>query len=64
MSRVNRGSEPLGQRQPVYYTGVHHVSYEPLNPDGKLMFELKIENHRTLVNAQASAAVPRLAFAK
>jgi 4-hydroxy-2-oxoheptanedioate aldolase len=36
----------------------------PLNPQGELMLGLKIENHRALVNAQASAAVPGLAFAE
>ena len=36
----------------------------PLNPDGELMLGLKIENRRALENAEASAAVPGLAFAE
>jgi 4-hydroxy-2-oxoheptanedioate aldolase len=36
----------------------------PLNPDGELMLGLKIENRRALANAEASAAVPGLAFAE
>jgi len=36
----------------------------PLNPDGELMLGLKIENRRALGNAEASAAVPGLAFAE
>jgi 4-hydroxy-2-oxoheptanedioate aldolase len=36
----------------------------PLNPDGELMLGLKIENRRALENAEATAAVPGLAFAE
>ena len=36
----------------------------PLNPEGELMLGLKIENRRALENAEASAAVPGLAFAE
>lgn len=36
----------------------------PLNPDGELMLGLKIENHRALQNAEASVAVPGVAFAE
>ena len=36
----------------------------PLNPAGELMLGLKIENRRALENAEASAAVPGLAFAE
>jgi 4-hydroxy-2-oxoheptanedioate aldolase len=36
----------------------------PLNPDGELMLGLKIENRRALEHAEASAAVPGLAFAE
>jgi 4-hydroxy-2-oxoheptanedioate aldolase len=36
----------------------------PLNPDGELLLGLKIENRRALENAEASAAVPGLAFAE
>jgi 4-hydroxy-2-oxoheptanedioate aldolase len=36
----------------------------PLNPDSELMLGLKIENRRALDNAEASAAVPGLAFAE
>jgi 4-hydroxy-2-oxoheptanedioate aldolase len=36
----------------------------PLNPDGELMLGLKIENRRALENAEASAAIPGLAFAE
>jgi 4-hydroxy-2-oxoheptanedioate aldolase len=36
----------------------------PLNPDGELMLGLKIENRRALANAEASAAIPGLAFAE
>jgi 4-hydroxy-2-oxoheptanedioate aldolase len=36
----------------------------PLNPEGELILGLKIENGRALENAEASAAVPGLAFAE
>jgi 4-hydroxy-2-oxoheptanedioate aldolase len=36
----------------------------PLNPDGELLLGLKIENRRALENAEASAAIPGLAFAE
>jgi 4-hydroxy-2-oxoheptanedioate aldolase len=36
----------------------------PLNPDGELLLGLKLENRRALENAEASAAVPGLAFAE
>ena len=36
----------------------------PLNPDGEIMLGLKIENRRALANAEASAAVPGIAFAE
>ena len=36
----------------------------PLNPDGELLLGLKIENRRALEHAEASAAVPGLAFAE
>ena len=36
----------------------------PLNPGGELMLGLKIENKRALVNADASAGVPGIAFAE
>jgi 4-hydroxy-2-oxoheptanedioate aldolase len=36
----------------------------PLNPDGELMLGLKIENRRALDHAEASAAIPGLAFAE
>ena len=36
----------------------------PLNPSGELMLGLKIENRRALVQAEASVAVPGIAFAE
>ena len=36
----------------------------PLNPEGEIMLGLKIENKRALANAEASAAVPGIAFAE
>jgi len=36
----------------------------PLNPDGELMLGLKIENRVALANAEATAAVPGVAFAE
>ena len=36
----------------------------PLNPSGELMLGLKIENRRALVQAEASIAVPGIAFAE
>jgi 4-hydroxy-2-oxoheptanedioate aldolase len=36
----------------------------PLNPEGELMLGIKLENRRALANAEASAAVPGLAFAE
>ena len=36
----------------------------PLNPEGELLLGLKIENRRALENAEASAAVPGIAFAE
>jgi 4-hydroxy-2-oxoheptanedioate aldolase len=41
-----------------------HADIWPLNPDGELLLGLKIENRRALENAEASAAVPGLAFAE
>jgi 4-hydroxy-2-oxoheptanedioate aldolase len=36
----------------------------PLNPDGELLLGLKIENTRALANAEATAAIPGIAFAE
>jgi len=36
----------------------------PLNPDGELIFGLKIENPRAVVNVESSLRVPGLAFAE
>src|SRR5205085_3450207 len=36
----------------------------PLNPDGELLLGLKIENIRALSHAEATAAVPGIAFAE
>ncbi len=36
----------------------------PLNPEGEILLGLKIENRRALANAEASAAVPGIAFAE
>ena len=36
----------------------------PLNPEGELFLGLKIENKRALANAEASLAVPGIAFAE
>ena len=36
----------------------------PLNPDGELMLGLKIENRRALEHAEASTAVPGIAYAE
>ena len=36
----------------------------PLNPEGELLLGLKIENVRALANAEATAAVPGIAFAE
>jgi 4-hydroxy-2-oxoheptanedioate aldolase len=36
----------------------------PLNPDGELMLGLKIENVRALANAEATTAIPGIAFAE
>lgn len=36
----------------------------PLNPDGELLLGLKIENTRALENAEASTAIPGIAFAE
>jgi 4-hydroxy-2-oxoheptanedioate aldolase len=47
---------------PVEY--LERADVWPLNPDGELMLGLKIENRRALANAEASAAVPGLAFAE
>jgi 4-hydroxy-2-oxoheptanedioate aldolase len=43
---------------------LHRADLWPLNPDGELMLGIKIENRRALENAEASAAVPGLAFAE
>ena len=59
-----------GQEHAAAIWGVSHLEYLdradvwPLNPDGELMLGLKIENRRALANAEASAAVPGLAFAE
>ena len=47
---------------PVEY--LERADLWPLNPAGELMLGLKIENRRALENAEASAAVPGLAFAE
>ena len=36
----------------------------PLNPDGEIVLGIKIENSRALENAEASTAVPGIAFAE
>ena len=52
------------------YWGLSEAEYRrkadvwPLNPEGELMLGLKIENRRALGNAEASLAVPGLAFAE
>ena len=43
---------------------VRRADVWPLNPDGEIMLGLKIENRRALANAEASAAVPGIAFAE
>jgi 4-hydroxy-2-oxoheptanedioate aldolase len=43
---------------------LHRADLWPLNPDSELMLGIKIENRRALENAEASAAVPGLAFAE
>jgi 4-hydroxy-2-oxoheptanedioate aldolase len=59
-----------GQKLAAEIWGLSPVAYLeradvwPLNPDGELMLGLKIENRRALENADASAAVPGLAFAE
>ena len=59
-----------GQDHAAAIWGLSHLEYLdradvwPLNPDGELMLGLKIENRRALANAEASAAVPGLAFAE
>ena len=47
---------------PVEY--LERADLWPLSPAGELMLGLKIENRRALENAEASAAVPGLAFAE
>jgi 4-hydroxy-2-oxoheptanedioate aldolase len=47
---------------PVEY--LERADVWPLNPDGELLLGIKIENRRALENAEASAAVPGLAFAE
>ena len=59
-----------GQKLAAEIWGVSPVEYLeradiwPLNPEGELVLGLKIENRRALENAEASAAVPGLAFAE
>jgi 4-hydroxy-2-oxoheptanedioate aldolase len=59
-----------GQEQAAAIWGLSHLEYLdradvwPLNPGGELILGLKIENRRALENAEASAAVPGLAFAE
>jgi 4-hydroxy-2-oxoheptanedioate aldolase len=43
---------------------MHKADPWPLNPEGELFLGLKIENKRALANAEASLAVPGLAFAE
>ena len=43
---------------------VRRADVWPLNPEGEIMLGLKIENKRALANAEASAAVPGIAFAE
>jgi 4-hydroxy-2-oxoheptanedioate aldolase len=63
--RGSGGQEPAAAiwgLSPAEY--LHRADLWPLNPDGELMLGLKIENRRALENAEASAAVPGLAFAE
>ena len=59
-----------GQAQAAAIWGVDASDYLqradpwPLNPDGELLLGLKIENVRALANAEATAAVPGIAFAE
>jgi 4-hydroxy-2-oxoheptanedioate aldolase len=63
--RGSGGQEPAAAiwgLSPVDY--LEHADVWPLNPEGELMLGLKIENRRALENAEASTAVPGLAFAE
>jgi 4-hydroxy-2-oxoheptanedioate aldolase len=59
-----------GQAQAAAIWGVDASDYLqradpwPLNPQGELLLGLKIENVRALANAEATAAVPGIAFAE
>ncbi len=59
-----------GQVQPSEIWGVTPREYLdkadpwPLNPEGEIMLGLKIEDRHCLVNADATAAVPGIAFAE
>ena len=59
-----------GQAQAAAIWGVEVGEYLrkadpwPLNPDGELLLGLKIENVRALSNAEATTAVPGIAFAE
>jgi 4-hydroxy-2-oxoheptanedioate aldolase len=63
-----RGSGGQEVAAPIW--GLSHLEYLdradvwPLNQGGELMLGLKIENRRALENAEASVAVPGLAFAE
>jgi 4-hydroxy-2-oxoheptanedioate aldolase len=63
--RGSGGQEPaaaLWGLSPAEY--LDRADLWPVNPAGELMLGLKIENRRALENAEASAAVPGLAFAE
>jgi 4-hydroxy-2-oxoheptanedioate aldolase len=59
-----------GQAQAAAIWGIDVADYLrradpwPLNPDGELLLGLKVENVRALANAEATTAVPGIAFAE
>jgi 4-hydroxy-2-oxoheptanedioate aldolase len=64
--RIGNGGQGFSARTwglpPVEY--MKKADPWPLNPDGELLLGLKIENRRALANAEASLAVPGIAFAE
>lgn len=63
-----RGGGGQGSAAEIWGLPVHEYLAKadpwPLNPEGELVLGLKVENKRALANAEATLAVPGLAFAE
>ena len=68
LDQGRRGSGGQGSAAEIWGLSVQEylerADVWPLNPKGEIMLGLKIENHRALANAEATAHVPGIAYAE